>query len=141
MPAQAISWSVHNKGNPSLAEGRTISGRPVMGGLGQRASCCTDRRKRSPRRRAKAIAKLEAAVAPRSRLLRANARERREPCGDGGGDRGMSKVEGLAEIVLWVADMEAALQFYRDQFGLEVISPAALPNKFLMVAYSEGFPR
>ena len=38
MPAQAISWSVHNQGNPSLAEGRKISGRPVMGGLGQRAS-------------------------------------------------------------------------------------------------------
>jgi len=38
LPAQAISWSVHNKGNPSLAEGRTISGLAVMGGLGQRAS-------------------------------------------------------------------------------------------------------
>jgi len=38
MPAQAISWSVHNQGNPSLAEGREIGGRPVMGGLGQRAS-------------------------------------------------------------------------------------------------------
>jgi len=38
MPAQAISWSVHNQGNPSLAQGREISGRPVMGGLGQRAS-------------------------------------------------------------------------------------------------------
>jgi uroporphyrinogen decarboxylase len=38
MPAQAISWSVHNQGNPSLAQGREIGGRPVMGGLGQRAS-------------------------------------------------------------------------------------------------------
>ena len=38
LPAQVISWSVHNQGNPSLAEGRTISGKPVMGGLGQRAS-------------------------------------------------------------------------------------------------------
>jgi uroporphyrinogen decarboxylase len=38
MPAQAISWSVHNQGNPSLAEGREIGRRPVMGGLGQRAS-------------------------------------------------------------------------------------------------------
>jgi uroporphyrinogen decarboxylase len=38
MPAQAISWSVHNQGNPSLAAGRKASGRPVMGGLGQRAS-------------------------------------------------------------------------------------------------------
>jgi catechol 2,3-dioxygenase-like lactoylglutathione lyase family enzyme len=40
-------------------------------------------------------------------------------------------VAGLAEIVLWVRDMEAALGFYRDLFGLEVISPPALPNKFL----------
>src|SRR3981081_1880502 len=38
MPAQAVSWSVHNQGNPSLAEGKKLSGRPVMGGLGQRAS-------------------------------------------------------------------------------------------------------
>jgi uroporphyrinogen decarboxylase len=38
MPAPVISWSVHNQGNPTLAEGRTISGRAVMGGLGQRGS-------------------------------------------------------------------------------------------------------
>jgi catechol 2,3-dioxygenase-like lactoylglutathione lyase family enzyme len=40
-------------------------------------------------------------------------------------------VAGLAEIVLWVKDMDAALRFYRDQFGLELISPPELPNKFL----------
>ena len=40
-------------------------------------------------------------------------------------------VAGLAEIVLWVRDMQAALHFYGDLFGLEVISPPALPNKFL----------
>src|ERR1700674_5998362 len=38
LPAQAISWSVHNQGNPSLVEGRTMSGRAVMGGLGQRGT-------------------------------------------------------------------------------------------------------
>jgi uroporphyrinogen decarboxylase len=38
LPAQAVSWSIHNQGNPSLAEGRTLSGKAVMGGLGQRAS-------------------------------------------------------------------------------------------------------
>ena len=38
LPAQAVSWSIHNQGNPSLAEGKTVSGRAVMGGLGQRAS-------------------------------------------------------------------------------------------------------
>lgn len=40
-------------------------------------------------------------------------------------------VAGLAEIVLWVRDMEAALHFYRDLFELELISPPELPNKFL----------
>jgi catechol 2,3-dioxygenase-like lactoylglutathione lyase family enzyme len=43
----------------------------------------------------------------------------------------MTGVSGLAEIVLWVRDMEAALHFYRDLFGLEVISQPELPNKFL----------
>jgi catechol 2,3-dioxygenase-like lactoylglutathione lyase family enzyme len=43
-------------------------------------------------------------------------------------------VAGLAEIVLWVHDMEAALGFYRDLFGLEVISPPEVPNKFLKAA-------
>jgi uroporphyrinogen decarboxylase len=38
LPAPVVSWSVHNQGNPSLAEGRTMSGRAVMGGLGQRSS-------------------------------------------------------------------------------------------------------
>jgi uroporphyrinogen decarboxylase len=38
LPAQVVSWSVHNQGNPSLVEGRTLSGKAVMGGLGQRAS-------------------------------------------------------------------------------------------------------
>jgi catechol 2,3-dioxygenase-like lactoylglutathione lyase family enzyme len=42
-----------------------------------------------------------------------------------------SVVEGLAEVVLWVRDMDKALHFYRDLFGLEVISPPELPNKFL----------
>ncbi len=38
LPTQVVSWSIHNQGNPTLAEGRKISGRAVMGGLGQRAS-------------------------------------------------------------------------------------------------------
>ena len=40
-------------------------------------------------------------------------------------------VAGLAEVVLWVRDMETALHFYRDLLGLEVISPPQIPNKFL----------
>ncbi len=38
LPSQAVSWSVHNLGTPTLAQGRQISGRAVMGGLGQRKS-------------------------------------------------------------------------------------------------------
>ena len=38
MPTQVVSWSIHNQGNPSLSEGRSIVGRAVMGGLSQRSS-------------------------------------------------------------------------------------------------------
>jgi uroporphyrinogen decarboxylase len=38
LPAQAISWSVHNQGNPTLSDGRRLSGKAVMGGLGQRST-------------------------------------------------------------------------------------------------------
>jgi uroporphyrinogen decarboxylase len=38
LPAQAVSWSIHNQGTPTLVEGRAAAGRAVMGGLGQRAS-------------------------------------------------------------------------------------------------------
>ena len=50
-------------------------------------------------------------------------------------------VAGLAEVVLWVSDMEKALSFYRDLFGLEVISPAHIPNKFLRAGMgADGVP-
>lgn len=48
----------------------------------------------------------------------------------------MQHIVGIAEIVLWTADKEASLAFYRDLLGLEVISPPTLPNVFLKV--SEG---
>src|SRR5438132_7495871 len=38
LQAHSVSWSIHNQGNPSLAEGREIAGRAVMGGLSQRAT-------------------------------------------------------------------------------------------------------
>lgn len=38
LPVRAVSWSIHNQGNPTLADGRRISGKAVMGGLGQRAA-------------------------------------------------------------------------------------------------------
>ena len=46
----------------------------------------------------------------------------------------MSKIVGISEIVLWTADLPAALRFYRDLLGLEVISPSSLANVFLKVA-------
>ena len=49
-----------------------------------------------------------------------------------------SLVLHLAEIVLWVRDMERALAFYRDLFGLEQISPPELPNRFLRAGPGEG---
>lgn len=43
----------------------------------------------------------------------------------------MKNIVGISEIVLWTADKEKALQFYRDLLGLEVISPPSLINTFL----------
>ena len=50
----------------------------------------------------------------------------------------MSRVEGLAEIVLWAADIDASVEFYRDRLGLEVISPPQMPNKFLRAGAADG---
>ena len=33
LPSHAVSWSVHDPGNPSLAEGRDLAGRAAMGGV------------------------------------------------------------------------------------------------------------
>jgi len=38
LPSHAVSWSIHNQGNPSLSGGRDIAGRAVMGGLSQRSA-------------------------------------------------------------------------------------------------------
>jgi catechol 2,3-dioxygenase-like lactoylglutathione lyase family enzyme len=47
-------------------------------------------------------------------------------------------VLGLAEIVLWSRDMDASLRFYGDLFGLRVISPPELANKFLSAGDGPG---
>jgi len=36
LPVQAVSYSIHNKGNPPLGEARRVTGKAVMGGLEQR---------------------------------------------------------------------------------------------------------
>jgi uroporphyrinogen decarboxylase len=36
LPVQAVSYSIHNQGNPSLGETRRATGKAVMGGLEQR---------------------------------------------------------------------------------------------------------
>jgi catechol 2,3-dioxygenase len=43
-------------------------------------------------------------------------------------------IRGLAEIVLWVHDLPAALAFYRDLLGLPVISPPERPNPTFLQA-------
>jgi catechol 2,3-dioxygenase-like lactoylglutathione lyase family enzyme len=40
-------------------------------------------------------------------------------------------VLGLAEIVLWARDMDKTLDFYRDLFGLELISEPDFEAKFI----------
>src|SRR5437868_15426695 len=54
----------------------------------------------------------------------------------------MKNVVGISEIVLWTADKERSLHFYRDLLGLEVISPPTLPNTFLKVGEGNaGIPQ
>jgi catechol-2,3-dioxygenase len=54
----------------------------------------------------------------------------------------MKSIVGIAEVVLWTADQQRALQFYRDLLGLEVISPPSLPNVFLKVGEGNaGIPQ
>lgn len=47
-------------------------------------------------------------------------------------------VTGLAEIVLWTHDPERSLAFYRDLFGLELLSPPEPPNRFLCTGNTSG---
>lgn len=48
----------------------------------------------------------------------------------------------IAEIVLWTADLPAALHFYQDLLGFKRISPPELRNVFLQVSEGEtGIPQ
>jgi catechol 2,3-dioxygenase len=54
----------------------------------------------------------------------------------------MGRLTGLAEVVLFVDDMQRSLAFYRDLLGLTVISPAGAPATFLRVGEEgEGVPQ
>lgn len=55
----------------------------------------------------------------------------------------MTQIRGIAEIVLNVHDQAAALRFYRDVFGLTVISPLDRPGPvFLQVGPGQaGIPQ
>lgn len=46
----------------------------------------------------------------------------------------MTLIRGIAEIVLNVHDQQAALRFYRDVFGLTVISPLDRPGPIFLQA-------
>ncbi len=50
----------------------------------------------------------------------------------------MGRIRGLAEVVLFVQDLEKSLAFYRDLLGLDVISPEGLPAVFLRVGNERG---
>ena len=50
----------------------------------------------------------------------------------------MAKFRSLAEIVLFVDDMDRAIAFYRDTMGLQLFSPPHLPGKFLQVGEQGG---
>jgi catechol-2,3-dioxygenase len=54
----------------------------------------------------------------------------------------MQRVVGISEIVLWTRDKGEAVRFYHDLLGLEIISPATLPNVFLKVGEGHvGIPQ
>lgn len=46
----------------------------------------------------------------------------------------MTAIRGLAEIVLWVHDLDASVAFYRDVLGLRVISPPERTNPIFLQA-------
>lgn len=50
-------------------------------------------------------------------------------------------VAGLQEVVLWTHDMERSLHFYRDLFGLPVISPPEFKSKFVQAGEVGGVPQ
>jgi catechol 2,3-dioxygenase-like lactoylglutathione lyase family enzyme len=50
----------------------------------------------------------------------------------------MGRLTGLAEVVLFVNDMQRSLAFYRDLLGLNVISPPGTAATFLQIGDRAG---
>ena len=46
----------------------------------------------------------------------------------------MGMIKGLAEIVLWVTDIQKSVGFYRDALGLDIISPRANTSPIFLQA-------
>src|SRR5438067_5706495 len=54
----------------------------------------------------------------------------------------MAAIRALVEVVLVVEDIDRSVAFYRDTLGLEPISPAELPAKFLRIGpTANGLPQ
>jgi catechol 2,3-dioxygenase-like lactoylglutathione lyase family enzyme len=49
----------------------------------------------------------------------------------------MSKIRGLAEVVIWVHDMEKSLGFYRDTLGLSQMSTPDMRGAIFLQAGPE----
>jgi uroporphyrinogen decarboxylase len=56
LPVQVVSWSIHDPGNPTLAAGRELSGKAVMGGFAQRTTLARGSAEEVAREAAEAIA-------------------------------------------------------------------------------------
>lgn len=53
----------------------------------------------------------------------------------------MAGIAGLAEVVIFVSDINKSLAFYRDTLGLQLFSPPELPGKFLRIgSHGTGVP-
>ncbi len=50
-----------------------------------------------------------------------------------------TRIRGIAEIVLWVHDLNKSLYFYRDVLGLTVISPSTMTNPIFLEAGGAPF--
>ncbi|TMD55357.1 MAG: hypothetical protein E6I85_03380 [Chloroflexi bacterium] len=126
LPVQAVSWAVQDPGGDGRprAAHDALPGNPGGGHPRGAGGAQGDRGDRAP---------------AGAGLLGSTGRAAGQPGGDDEGGGGVTRtVTGLAEIVLWTHDMERSLAFYRDLFGLELISPPEVPARFLSTGELSG---